>query len=88
MRLFVGKISKVNIDPITKQLEIVKENGQKLSAKDLQVKKKKVRDTFIGVFPPITLSKQQFLDFTNILVIEGNSYDYNYESSGDKYIIT
>lgn len=88
MKLFVGKISKVNIDPITKQIEIVKENGQKLSAKDLQVKKKKVRDTFIGVFPPIILSKQQFLDFTNILILESNSYDYNYESSGDKYIIT
>ena len=88
MKLFVGKISKTSINPVTKTLEIVKENGEKISIKDLQVKKKKVRDTFIGVFPPIYLSKQQFLDFTRLLDFEGNSYDYEYKKDNDKYILT
>lgn len=88
MKLFVGKISKTIINPVTKTLEIVKENGEKISIKDLQVKKKKVRDTFIGVFPPVYLSKQQFLDFARLLDFEGNSYDYEYKKDNDKYIIT
>lgn len=88
MKLFVGKISKTSINPVTKTLEIVKENGEKISIKDLQVKKKKVKDTFIGVFPPVCLSKQQFLDFARLLGFEGNSYDYDYKKNNDKYILT
>jgi hypothetical protein len=35
MKLFVGKIPKTSINPVTKTLEIVKENGEKVSIKDL-----------------------------------------------------
>lgn len=88
MKLFVGKIPKTVINPVTKTLEIVKEDGEKISIKDLQIKKKKVKGVFIGVFPPIYLSKQQFLDFTHLLDFEGNSYDYEYKKDNDKYILT
>lgn len=88
MKLFLGKISKTSINPVTKTLEIVKETGEKISIKDLQVKKKKVKDTFIGVFPPIYLSKQQFLDFIHLLDFEGNSYYYEHKKDNDKYVLT
>lgn len=88
MKLFVGKIPKTSINPITKTLEIIKENGEKVSIKDLQVKKEKFKGIYIGVFPPIYLSKQQFLDFTRLLDFEGNSYDYDYKKDNDKYILT
>lgn len=88
MKLFVGKISKTSINPVTKTLEIVKENGEKLSIKDLQVKKKKFKGVYVGAFPPIILHKQEFLDFTSILSKEGNTYDYEYQKDNDKYIIT
>ena len=88
MKLFVGKILKTDINPVTKTLEIVKEDNNKISIQDLQVKKRKVKDNFIGVFPPIIFSKQQFLDFIYMLNLEGNSYDYQYEKQDNKYIIT
>lgn len=88
MKLFVGKMQKTSINPVTKKLEFINENGEKFSINDLKVKKKKFTGTCIGELPPIYLSKQQFLDFISILDFEGNSYDYEYTKDNNKYILT
>lgn len=89
MRLSIGNINNVVIDPVTKKVEAIDQDGKITPIKKYKTIKKAVNQkVFIGVFPEIELSKRQFLNLLSYLNNENNSYAYNYESLGDKYIIT
>ena len=89
MKLSIGNVAKVSVDPITKQIEMVDSTGKTSSIKSFKSKKRTVdQGAFIGIFPEIELSKKEFLTLLSCLNNENNSYAYRYESLNNKYIIT